>query len=175
MIVITIIGILISLLLPAVQAAREAARAMSCSNNLKQFGLALHSYESAQGKFPGECYHASFLADILPQLGQQALADQIAANGRPRRRCRFSLPFTPQHQRGAEDRLRQRHRFDVVDEERRKPVRPSEFPVFDLGLDYGHSTLGRGLGNGLVARRRSNTFLLAHKIIRPGNYSSDPA
>ncbi len=89
LVVITIIGILISLLLPAVQAAREAARKMRCQNNMKQLGLAVLGYESQWGIFPpssswptntlasADNYRVNWVILVLPFLEQQPLYDSF--------------------------------------------------------------------------------------------------
>jgi prepilin-type processing-associated H-X9-DG protein len=77
-------GVLVALLLPAVQAAREAARRTSCSNNLKQIGLAMHNYHDVHKAFPpaytvdedGNRLH-SWRTLLLPYLEQSALYEQI--------------------------------------------------------------------------------------------------
>jgi prepilin-type N-terminal cleavage/methylation domain-containing protein/prepilin-type processing-associated H-X9-DG protein len=83
LVVIAIIGVLVALLLPAVQAAREAARRMSCGNNLKQIGLAYANYESANKVLP-PCFMGyppnkshGWGEFILPYIEQQALYDKI--------------------------------------------------------------------------------------------------
>ncbi len=89
LVVIAIIGILVGLLLPAVQAAREAARRMQCANNLKQVGLAVSNYELVHGSMPltttgpsrltprlGSGF-TSWLAMILPQIEQTSLYNSI--------------------------------------------------------------------------------------------------
>lgn len=99
LVVIAIIGILVALLLPAVQSAREAARRAKCQNNLKQIGLALLSFHDLEKQFPKGAYTAGgdtpmpyglYLEDglgwatkILPQLEEQAVYDQLIDNGLP--------------------------------------------------------------------------------------------
>ena len=87
--VIAIIGVLVALLLPAVQAAREAARKTSCQNNLKQIGLGLHTYHNTHGSLPTGCIEwrgwpsnptdrqFAWSALLLPFIEQQNVHRQI--------------------------------------------------------------------------------------------------
>jgi len=102
LVVIAIIGVMVGLLLPAVQAAREAARRMQCSNNLKQLGLAVHNYHDTYNSLPYLCggtgsgndfgaynvfaptgtnaYRQSGFVGLLPFMEQQAIYDMFSSN-----------------------------------------------------------------------------------------------
>ena len=94
LVVIAIIAVLVAILLPAVQQAREAARRSQCGNNLKQFGIALHSYHEAFGMFPlainpsvndsctGGCAWRGFSAHtmLLPYMDQAGIYNKLNMN-----------------------------------------------------------------------------------------------
>ncbi|MBW8884620.1 MAG: DUF1559 domain-containing protein [Planctomycetia bacterium] len=85
LVVIAIIGVLVALLLPAVQTAREAARRAQCSNNLKQVGLAMTQYaDTYKGAFPVGEYNwgwGTWLVGLMPYIEQKALFDQYKGFG----------------------------------------------------------------------------------------------
>ena len=104
LVVIAIIGVLVALLLPAVQSAREAARRMQCSNNQKQIGLALHNYHDVYQKFPylrggrnnpaNRCGDYHGITSLLPYFEQGTRFDQMMA-GSPQNP--FLDSYTPWH------------------------------------------------------------------------------
>src|SRR3712207_4243334 len=94
LVVIAIIGVLVALLLPAIQAAREAARRNTCQNHIRQLGLALLNYHDSKGKFPpsvqlpqgtggmnaphlGTKHQANWAISVLPQMEQGALYNRF--------------------------------------------------------------------------------------------------
>ena len=89
LVVIAVIGVLVALLLPAVQAAREAARRTSCLNNLRQMGIATHNHHDAQGAFPPGGVEHRWM--INPQTGRR-----YGAAGRQLAWSVFLLPYLEQ-------------------------------------------------------------------------------
>jgi prepilin-type N-terminal cleavage/methylation domain-containing protein len=133
LVVIAIIGILVALLLPAIQAAREAARRAQCSNNLKNIGLALHNYHNSNKTFPPALITLQNAGDgvmngtrifytwtilILPYLEEQPLHDMFDIN----------VSTTP----GAARRV-----TDDAKDDRNKTARGTELPVFLCPSDRG--------------------------------------
>ena len=101
LVVIAIIGILVALLLPAVQAAREAARRIQCTNHLKQVALAVHNFHSARNAVPPAYLdgtgHGTWLVLILPYVEQAALYDlsniECQYHGLPDEVIKDQIPF----------------------------------------------------------------------------------
>jgi len=84
LVTIAVIGLLVALLLPAIQSAREASRRVQCVNNLKQIGIALNDYTAQMGSFPVISWF-SLQTALLPHLERRALFDSI----------NFSVPHPP--------------------------------------------------------------------------------
>jgi prepilin-type processing-associated H-X9-DG protein len=179
--VIAIIGVLIALLLPAVQMAREAARRAQCLNNLKQMGLALHNYQDAFNKFPpstfqiagfyegtlGEFFAWGTLPLISPFLDQRDAFDAI----------NMSLPVYVSGGTGS-------YGFDISPANKTAAAR--QFGAFlcpsDLGTsvssDYGVPALGSvnyavnvgsGANNGTVLNTDGAFYVVSR--LRPGDYT----
>ena len=126
LVVIAIIAVLVAILLPAVQQAREAARASQCRNNLKQFGIGLHSYSEVFSQLPaggsgcqtGNCCNSGprigWQVRILPYMDQAGLynqldmdlasvPDQVLSDGKPARQHQVPYAVCPTDQSGVID------------------------------------------------------------------------
>lgn len=154
LVVIAIIGVLVALLLPAIQQAREAARRSQCTNNLKQIGVALHAYNETNGMFPGACIYRWYASPgagggyqvkvaLLPFMDQQPLYDMI------------NFDFNTSHYGGTvnNETLKQRRIASFLCPSDQTPANagrgPTNYPR-NLGL-FGYDTRGPWQRHGSTA------------------------
>lgn len=159
LVVMAIIAILVGLLLPAAQAAREAARRMSCSNNLRQIGLAAHNYHSAFRQYPRQAVPRrghTWAVAMMPFFERGAVQEKYDFNyswNHPENsdaiKSRIETLLCPSSPKG-----------DYLDE-----VQPN---VWTATTDYvPHGAISRGIMNaGIVKRRRKPTGLINKSVTR---------
>ncbi|HQX54051.1 MAG TPA: DUF1559 domain-containing protein [Planctomycetaceae bacterium] len=203
LVVIAIIAILISLLLPAVQQAREAARRTQCKNNLKQLALALHNYESSHMCFPPSrldpdvviedfspnvSAYQSWTTMILPYIEQGNLSKAINYNAawsslanRPavsRQLAAFQCPSTPGTDRKDESWVKGAAAGDFGSINEIKPkVYTKVLGLPDPGDSARAGVLSKATKNQLrdITDGTSNTLMLAEKSGNPIVYTSKGA
>jgi prepilin-type N-terminal cleavage/methylation domain-containing protein/prepilin-type processing-associated H-X9-DG protein len=192
LVVIAIIAILIGLLLPAVQKIREAANRMSCSNNLKQLGLAMHNYNDVNGAFPFEdgpggvtaTTPPSIYVQILPYIEQDNLYKQMdgqagggitnwIGNQTLANAVRIKNFLCPSRRGGSAG-------LGKVDYAGAYNGGVSEAEITNFTSDATTyqtilNTQGVSLGIVTAAAGTANTLLLGHKILRPANYGGQPS
>lgn len=158
LVAISIIGVLVAILIPAIQAAREAARRVSCRNNLKQIGLALHQYHDVHQTLPTGCIEwrswssppshrqLAWSALILPFLEQRALHQQIdfgVAFDAPTNAAAAAVPVPV---------------YLCPAAARSSPVSPAGRAETDYGGLYGERILDRRSNDGLFLYEQSVAF-----------------
>jgi prepilin-type N-terminal cleavage/methylation domain-containing protein len=165
LVVIAIIGILVSLLLPAVQAAREAARRMQCSHNLTQLGVAIQSYESAHGVYPPgtvedkgpiyhepKGYHHNWISQLLPYLEERNAWEHIDfavgvyhPNNAPVRSLTFEVLICS----SSPDQTRARSCYAGVHHDVEAPIDADNNGVFFLNSRVTHDDIKDGAAHTL--------------------------
>ncbi len=173
LVVIAIVGILVALILPAVQAAREAARRLGCANNLKQIGLAIHQHVESRGHYPGgygQPYDASYLVQILPFVEQSNLYNSIniEASGGP-----LSLTVN-ENLTVLTTRLSS---FICTSDDSRKTIEVSASPSYAANAGSNPISgegvfIGQGLSPRDVTDGQSQTAAVAEWIVGSGNHKS---
>jgi len=193
LVVIAIIGMLIALLLPAVQAAREAARRMQCSNNIRQLAIAMHNFHDIQNRFPAffndeisdakRWNGSSFLVLLLPFFEQSAIYDSIPENTQPFQSSKQKVgpllcPTDPNvSNRSSDDPTWTSYRGSLGDLlAARHHITPRSWLVYGQG-DRLENTQGRGStrGIGSITDGTSNTIMLIEGLVHDNSGTMNSA
>lgn len=180
LVVIAIIGILVAILLPAIQMAREAARRMSCTNNLHQLGIAAANYESTHGRFPAagmvdftkdgfECQTGTMLSWVtmlLPFFEENRLYEQIDFSRSAKDQPSEALAFQPTMLMCPCGQARDRYLCDPVLTNGRR-LGKGNYAAYvgpyhiDNQEDFPAIIAGKGLPAAAITDGLSNTFLFS--------------